>query len=63
MRNYYRITGYAVNKRGLTVGIGYQLISSDTKTATSHAVLQAHREGLSHVCALPVFRRWPHEPV
>ncbi|QDI07471.1 putative phage-encoded protein [Klebsiella electrica] len=49
MRNYFRITGYAVNKRGLTVGIGYQLISSDTKTATAHAVLQAHREGLSHV--------------
>ena len=49
MRNYFRSTGYAVNKRGLTVGIGYQLISSDTKTATSHAVLQAQREGLSHV--------------
>ena len=49
MRNYFRITCYAVNKRGLTVGIGYQLISSDTKTATAHAVLQAQREGLSHV--------------
>ncbi|EMB3264138.1 MAG: hypothetical protein E7H22_02600 [Klebsiella michiganensis] len=49
MRNYFRITGYAVNKRGLTVGIGYQLTSSDTKTATTHAVLQAQREGLSHV--------------
>ncbi|HBR1772176.1 TPA: ash family protein [Klebsiella pneumoniae] len=49
MRNYFRITGYAVNKRGLTVGIGYQLISSDTKTATAHAVLQAQREGFRHV--------------
>lgn len=49
MRNYFRITGYAVNKRGLTVGIDYQLTSSDTKTATAHAVLQAQREGLSHV--------------
>lgn len=49
MRNYFRITGYAVNKRGLTVGIGYQLTSSDTKTATAHAVLQAQREGLSYV--------------
>lgn len=38
MRNYFRITGYAVNKRGLTVGIGYQLTSSDTKTAMAHAV-------------------------
>ncbi|MHC8259799.1 ash family protein [Klebsiella pneumoniae] len=49
MRNNFRITGYAVNKRGLTVGIGYQLTSSDTKTAMAHAVLQAQREGLSHV--------------
>ncbi|WP_049085538.1 ash family protein [Klebsiella grimontii] len=49
MRNYFRITGYAVNKRGLTVGIGYQLISSDTKTATAHAVIQAQREGFRHV--------------
>lgn len=49
MRNYFRITGYAVNKRGLTVGIGYQLTSSDTKTAMAHAVLQAQREGLCHV--------------
>lgn len=54
MRNYFRITGYAVNKRGLTVGIGYQLISSDTKTATAHAVIQAQREGLSHVRILRV---------
>lgn len=49
MRNNFRITGYAVNKRGLTVGIGYQLTSSDTKTAMAHAVLQAQREGLCHV--------------
>lgn len=49
MRNYFRITGYAVNKRGLTVGIGYQLISSDTKTATAHAVIQAQRKGVRHV--------------
>ncbi len=49
MRNNFRITGYAVNKRGLTVGIGYQLTSSDTKTAMAYAVLQAQREGLSHV--------------
>ncbi|WP_444881965.1 ash family protein [Klebsiella quasipneumoniae] len=49
MRNNFRITGYAVNKRGLTVGIGYQLTSSDTKTAMAHAVLQAQREGFRHV--------------
>ena len=49
MRNYFRITGYAVNKRGLTVGIGYEITSSDTRTAKTHALLQAQREGLSHV--------------
>ena len=49
MRSYFRISGYAVNKRCLTVGIGYQLTSSDTKTAMAHAVLQAQREGLCHV--------------
>ncbi|HBT4564101.1 TPA: hypothetical protein MB288_000066 [Klebsiella pneumoniae] len=49
MRSYFLITGYAVNKRGLTVGIGYQLTSSDTKTATAQVTLQAQREGLSHV--------------
>lgn len=49
MRNYFRITGYAVNKRGLTVGIGYEITSSDTRTAKAHALLQAQREGLSYV--------------
>lgn len=49
MRNYFRITGYAVNKRGLTVGIGYEITSSDTRTAKAHALLQAQREGLSEV--------------
>lgn len=49
MRSYFLITGYAVNKRGLTVGIGYQVASSDTKTAMAHAMIQAQREGLSHV--------------
>lgn len=49
MRNYFRITGYAVNKRGLTVGIGYEITSSDTRTPKAHALLQAQREGLSEV--------------
>lgn len=49
MRNYFRVTGYAVNKRGLTIGIRYEVTSSDTKAATAHAMLQAQREGLSHV--------------
>jgi len=49
MCNYFRITGYAVNKRGLTVGIGYAVTSSDIKSATAHAMTQAQREGLSHI--------------
>lgn len=49
MRNYFRITGYAVNKRGLTVGIRYEVTSTDVKAATAHAMLQAQREGFSHV--------------
>lgn len=43
MRNCFRITCYAVNKRGLTVGIGYQVTTSNTKSATVHAMLQALR--------------------
>lgn len=49
MRNHFHITGYAVNKRGLTVGIRYEVTSSDTKAATAHAMLQAQNEGLTHV--------------
>ena len=54
MRNYFRITGYAVNKRGLTVGIGYDITSSDTKAAKAHAMLQAQRDGLIHIRILRV---------
>lgn len=54
MRNYFRITGYAVNKRGLTVGISYDIISSDTRTAKAHAMLQAQRDGLIHIRILRV---------
>lgn len=54
MRNYFRSTGYAVNKRGLTVGIGYDITSSDTRTAKAHAMLQAQRDGLVHIRILRV---------
>lgn len=49
MTNHFRITGYAVNKRGLTVGFSYSVTSDSTRDATAHAMLQAQREGLSHV--------------
>lgn len=47
--NHFRITGYGVNKRGMTVGINYQLISSSTREATAHALSQAQSEGLSYI--------------
>lgn len=49
MRNHFHITGYGVNKRGLTVGINYRLISSSTREATAHAMRQAQSESLSHI--------------
>ncbi|HID4130310.1 TPA: hypothetical protein ACXE8V_000595 [Pluralibacter gergoviae] len=49
MLNHFRITGYGVNKRGLTIGIRYEVTSTDAKAATAHAMLQAQREGFSHV--------------
>ncbi|EEW0651686.1 hypothetical protein J5K60_001829 [Escherichia coli] len=49
MRNYFRVTGYAVNKRGLTVGIHYDITASRAREAISHATLQAQRDGLTHV--------------
>ena len=47
MRNYFDVRGYAVNKRGLTVGINYQIVSSDVKHATAHAMSRAQQAGLS----------------
>ncbi|MBU4682725.1 hypothetical protein KC222_11945 [Cedecea davisae] len=49
MRNYFTVKGYAVNKRGLTVGIAYQFISSSVAAATAHAMLLAQNAGLTHV--------------
>ncbi|WP_294900516.1 hypothetical protein [Tatumella sp. UBA2305] len=49
MRNYFDVRGYAVNKRGLTVGINYQIVSSDVKHATAHAMKQAQQEGFTQI--------------
>ena len=49
MRNNFIIKGFSTNKRGLTVGINYQFISSDAKAATSHAISLAHNSGLVYV--------------
>jgi hypothetical protein len=60
MRKTFQIDGYAVNKRGNTVGIHYTLTSADLDTAKSTAQLLAQQGGIS-TFALPAFRRWQHE--
>lgn len=49
MRNHFDVRGYAVNKRGLTVGVAYQIVSSDVKHATAHAMSRAQQEGFTHI--------------
>lgn len=49
MRNYFQIKGHGVNKRGLTVGISFQVTSSDSKHAVAHAMRQAQQEGYSYI--------------
>lgn len=45
----YLITGYGVNRRGLTVGIRLSTVSGDTRAATAQAMVQAQSNGLSHI--------------
>ncbi|MCA6219298.1 hypothetical protein [Photorhabdus antumapuensis] len=49
MRNYFQIKGYDVNKRGLAVGISYQVISSTNKHTTANALQKAEQDGFTHV--------------
>ncbi|MEK9497798.1 hypothetical protein V2H77_15260 [Photorhabdus sp. P32] len=41
MRNYFQIKGYGINKRGLIVGISYQIIPSTNKHTTANALQKA----------------------
>lgn len=49
MRKTFQIDGYAVNRRGHTVGIHYTLTSSSPDTAKSTAQLLAQQGGYKHV--------------
>lgn len=49
MRRTFQIDGYAVNKRGNTVGIRYTMISTSPDTAKSTAQLLAQQGGCKHV--------------
>ncbi|MEF3760491.1 hypothetical protein [Escherichia coli] len=49
MRNHFHITGYGVNKRGLTIGINYRVLSSNMREAKAHAMNKAQHEGLTSV--------------
>ncbi|HBC8784018.1 TPA: hypothetical protein KE576_002309, partial [Escherichia coli] len=49
MRKTFQIDGYAVNKRGNTVGIHYTLTGASPDTAKSTAQLLAQQGGYKHV--------------
>lgn len=49
MRKTFQIDGYAVNRRGHTVGIHYTLTSTSPDTAGSIAQLLAQKGGYKHV--------------
>ena len=49
MRKTFQIDGYAVNKRGNTVGIHYTMTSTSPETAKSTAQLLANKGGYKHV--------------
>lgn len=49
MRKTFQIDGYAVNKRGLTVGIHYTMTSAGPETAKATAQLLAQKGGYKHV--------------
>nr|DAY62087.1 MAG TPA: hypothetical protein [Caudoviricetes sp.] len=49
MRKTFQIDGYAVNRRGHTVGIHYTLTSGSSDTAKSTAQLLAQQGGYLHV--------------
>ncbi len=49
MRKTFQIDGYAVNRRGHTVGIHYTMISTSPETAKSTAQIFANRGGFRNV--------------
>lgn len=46
---YFRVTGYAVNQRGLTVGINYDVKATSDRNAISEASQLAAENGLTNI--------------
>ncbi|MBL0878671.1 hypothetical protein [Serratia ureilytica] len=49
MVKIYRVTGYAVNRRGHTVGIQYDVVAGDAESAKDGAWPAAIAEGYQHI--------------
>jgi hypothetical protein len=49
MRKTYQVTGYAVNRRGHTVGIHYTLTATSESAARSTAQQLATEGGYNHI--------------
>lgn len=50
----FKVTGYAVNKRGLTIGIAYQVEAEDTPTARNAGLSVALTKGMTYPRVLRV---------
>lgn len=50
MLKNYQVYGFAVNKRGHTVGIHYTLDNTTPEEAKLAAQLLAHKDGYKHIC-------------
>lgn len=49
MLKYFRVSGYAVNKRGNTIGIFYDVQSTSAKRATIKAEKNAVEDGFRYI--------------
>lgn len=57
----FRINGRAVNKRGLTVGINYEVKATSDRNAVAEANRLAIDEGLKHIRIVYVLEAATHE--
>ncbi|MGQ6588306.1 hypothetical protein ACUNEO_15925 [Serratia sp. IR-2025] len=62
MLKYFRVSGYAVNKRGNTIGIFYDVQSTDTQQATIKAEKNAEEDGFRYIrLTRTILREVSHE--
>lgn len=54
MLTSFNVTGYAVNKRGLTIGIAYQVEAEDATTARNVGLSVALTKGMTYPRVLRV---------